>query len=316
MQPFGIRAKVNVGLGVIILVATAAFGTAYALLEGNAAVEAKREHLQQSARLARFQLEEVRDRDDLETGVRELSRRLSESTGAAHRVVVMSAGGESLATSEIGGRAVAEAAGHTTGEPSDVLLPSSLRVEVPLSLGAYVAKREDLRPARLVLEESLADLPRYVLSSLARHFAFAGGLVGLAMLCAGLLIHWLVVRPVRELVAATEGIGRDGHWEPIQPSARRDDEIGVLVDRVAELSRRLGEAVRAERYGSAHLVASRVRRELDEPLRHAEAQLAVLEKLLPPACPEARAVDEIADRVQEIAEFARRLEEIRAVPPS
>ncbi len=130
------------------------------------------------------------------------------------------------------------------------------------------------------------------------------------------MTHRLVVRPVRELVAATDAIARDGLWGLIEPSERRQDEIGVLEDHLAEMSRRLVEAVRAERYGSAHLVVERVRREIDGPLRRSAKQLAVLEELLPRDDSDAAcARSEVASELEKIANIVRRLESLPPSPP-
>jgi hypothetical protein len=72
--------------------------------------------------------------------------------------------------------------------------------------------------------------------------------------------------------------------------------------------------MRRERYGSAHLVAARVRRELDTPLREMEIRLAMLEKLLPHGSEEASVCGEIASILEEIAETRRRLEEVASSP--
>lgn len=183
----------------------------------------------------------------------------------------------------------------------------------PLRFTRYVAESAHHQPARLVMTEPLDRLRQQILTSLIRHFLFAGGLVSLTMFFVGSIVHRLVVRPVTELAAATEGIARDGDWDPVHPATRRDDEIGILADRIATMSRRLAPAVRNERYGSAHLVAERVRRELDESLRRARIHLEML-KGVAAGSDEARACDEIDVAIQEIAEIGRRLGEIRSAP--
>jgi methyl-accepting chemotaxis protein len=169
--------------------------------------------------------------------------------------------------------------------------------------------------ARLVIEESLESIPKDVLSSLLRHVAFTALLIGLVALSTSLLAHFLIVRPVRELAAAAERIGTGGDWEPFSPSIRRRDELGLLCDRFAELSRRLLSAVRDERYGSAHLVALGVERGLEEPVRHAEMELALLQASLPVGSEELARCANLAAQLDEIAEVGRRLKTIGGHPP-
>lgn len=307
----GIRGKINVALGGVILVATVAFGTGYALLERSVILEAKREHLQHLAALAEIQIAAAAGPDELERVLEEFDRGLLDATKVEHQLTVTTANGEVLATTRH------EGTGPSTLDenpvPSGLFFPSSLEVAVPLRLARYAALEPDHQPAWLRLAEPLHELRQHVLASFLRHFLFAGGLVGLTMLFAGIVVHRLVVRPVRELTAATEGIAR-GHWEPVHPTRRRSDEIGLLADRIATMSRRLAEAVRSERYGSAHLVAERVRRELDEPLRRARIELEIL-KGVAAGPDEVRACDEMAAALQDIAEISRRLGELRATPP-
>ena len=87
-----------------------------------------------------------------------------------------------------------------------------------------------------------------------------------------------------------------------------------MEDHLAQMSRRLVEEVRDERYGSAHMVAERVRRELDEPLRRAAMELTALETLLAVGSDEARARAQIAAELEEIAEISRRLQTLPARP--
>ena len=130
-----------------------------------------------------------------------------------------------------------------------------------------------------------------------------GVLLALVLLAAGLAIDRLVVGPVREIATLTDAIAQDGSWDPVAPSERRGDEIGLLGDRLAKMSRRLVDSVRAERYGSVNLVAARIRHELDEPLRRIAIHLAVLEDFVPGESDAARARDEIAIEVKRVAEL-------------
>lgn len=98
-------------------------------------------------------------------------------------------------------------------------------------------------------------------------------------------------------------------------SERTRDEIGVLADRLAEMSRRLPEAVRSERYGSAHLVALRVRRELEEPLRRSAMQLTVLGNLLSCGSDADRAREEIAAQLKRVGELVGELDSARTWTP-
>jgi len=309
----GIRGRINAVLGSVILVATLVFGSGYALLERSTILESKREHLQHLAALVEIQIATATGPDELERVLDEFGRDLLEATKVKHQLDVTSANGRVLATTLDEGAELA----RPDRKPArfGLFFPPSLEVAVPLRLTRYVPSEPERQPAWLKLAEPLEDLRPHVLASLLRHFFFAGGLVGLAMLLVGGIVHRMVVRPVRELAMAAEGIARGNHWEPIHPSMRRDDEIGMLADRMADMSRRLADAVRIERYGSAHLVAARVRRELDEPVRRVRIELEMLKRVASDS-DTAQVCDEIADAIQEILEIGRRLGEARPTPPA
>jgi hypothetical protein len=64
-----------------------------------------------------------------------------------------------------------------------------------------------------------------------------------------------------------------------------------------------------------HLVAARLRRELDDPVRRARIELDVL-KGVTAGPDEARACDELGATIEEISQISRRLAEIRSAPPA
>ena len=313
----GIRGRINVALGAVICLATVAFGTGYALIERNSIFDAERAHLHHLAALARTQIARASDREELDSILRDFEAGLLEATQIEHDLAVTTLDGTLISSSS--SAAVepfngSDSHDHERGLLS-LLLPERLEVSTPLRFDRYASENPDLRPAHLRLTEPLEGLRKKVVTSLFRHFLFAGGLVTITMLVVGAIVHRLVIRPISELASATEGIARDGDWDPVHPKARRNDEIGILADRIATMSRRLAPAVRNERYGSAHLVAERVRRELDEPLRRVRIQLEML-KGIATEPDEARACDEIDMALQEIAEIGRRLGEIRSAPPA
>ena len=80
------------------------------------------------------------------------------------------------------------------------------------------------------------------------------------------------------------------------------------------MSRRLVDAVRAERYGSVHLVAERVRREMDEPLRNAVVHLAALEGLVGAGSESAYERGRLSAEIAKMAAIVRRLSELPADP--
>lgn len=302
----GIRAKLNLGVGIVVLVSALAFGSLYALVERAAVLGEKHHHLVHVASMAKISFE-GRDDDALREEIVEFNRHLSEATGAPHHIWIEDAAGRTLMDSDT-------ASNDTWVRTDDTglwssLFPSSMMGEIPIHMGL------DAAPARLIVEESLEGLVGDLRASFLRHITFAAVLFGLAALCTSLLAHFLIVRPVRELAAASERIGTSGAWEPFSPSVRRRDEVGVLCDRFAELSRRLHSAVRDERYGSAHLVALGVERGLEEPLHHAEMELALLRASLPAGSEELQRCANLAGHLDEIRELSHRLKDIGGHPP-
>ncbi len=313
----GIRGRINVALAGIICLATIAFGTGYAWIERSNLLEAEREHLHHLAALAEGQISKATNPDELNEILRALKQNLFDTTKIAHELEVTTAEGIVIATSVGDDGKSSPLLTTYSGEPGrhDFLLPSSIEVNSPLRFNRFEASSPNRQPARLSMTEPLDGLRQHILTSLLRHFLFAGGLVTITMLFVGAIVHRLVIRPVRELAAATEGIARDGDWDPVRPTTtRHNNEIGVLADRIATMSRRLAPAVRNERYGSAHLIAERVRRELEEPLRRVRIQLEIL-KAVATDSDEARACEEIDMAIQEIAAIGRRLGEVQSIPP-
>jgi hypothetical protein len=252
---------------------------------------------------------EGRDEDALREEIVEFNRHLSEATGAPHHIWIVDAAGRTLMSSDTPSNA-AQVRTDDTGLWSS-LFPSNMTGEIPIRMGGLRAAS-----ARLIVEESLESLPTDLRASFLRHVAFAAVLFGLTAICTSLLAHFLIVRPVRELAAASERIGTSSAWEPFSPSIRRRDEVGVLCDRFAELSRRLHSAVRDERYDSAHLVALGVERGLEEPVRHAEMELALLRASLPAGSEELQRCANLAGHLDEIIELSHRLKDIGGHPPS
>lgn len=309
----GIRAKLNLGLGLVLIVATFVFGASYAWIEATTLVESDRRHLVEIAALARLHLETTSGREPVDAALSRFARPLASATGSEHQLVLRDAAGEVLATTEGSAPARSSVPGRGSGVGSvwRAVMPGSLSETIPVNLPG---RGEGDRPARLVVEESLDALSSCTAASLLGHLALAASIAGLAMASVAWLVSRLVIAPLRDVAAATQQIARGGEWRPFLPKRRASDEIGMLTDGLAQLSRRLAEAVRRERYGSAHLVAERVRRELDSPLRDIEVRLAMLERLLPAEAEEARLCREIEVQLTAIAETRRRLLEIPDVP--
>lgn len=302
----GIRAKLNLGVGIVVLVSALAFGSLYALVERATILGEKHDHLVHVASMARLSFEGT-DESALREEVAEFNRHLSEATGAPHHIRIEDAAGRALVGSDSRSH-VASVHTDDTGLWSS-LFPSTMAGEIPIRMGPGAPS------ARLIVEESLEDLPSNLRVSFLRHVAFAAVLFGLAAFCTSLLAHFLIVRPVRELATATEQIGTNGPWEPFTPTVRRRDEVGILCDRFAELSRRLLTVVRDERYGSAHLVAVGVERGLEEPVRHAQMELALLRASLPAGSEELQRCTNLAGHLDEIVELGHRLKDIGGHPP-
>lgn len=303
----GIRAKLNIGLGVVVIVSALAFGSVYALIERATILDEKRDHLAHIASMAALSFEGT-DGSLLSAEVEAYSRHLSEATGAVHGIRIEDTSGRTIVGSQ-----PMPIASQVRADDSEIwhrLFPSTMTGETSIQMVSGADS------ARLVVEESLESIPKDVLTSLLRHVAFTALLFGLVALSTSLLTHFLIVRPVRELAAAAERIGTGGDWEPFSPSVRRRDELGLLCDRFAELSRRLLSAVRDERYGSAHLVALGVERGLEEPVRHAEMELALLQGSLPAGSEALARCANLAAQLDEIAEVGRRLKTIGGHPPS
>ena len=302
----GIRAKLNVGVGLVVLVSAVTFGGVYALIERATLLGEKREHLLHVASMARLSFE-GRSGEALDDEIAEFDRHLSEATGAPHWIRIEDAQGRMLLGADPGPEF---GAGRTddTGLRS-VLFPRTMAGEIPFGLD-----REG-SDARLIVEESLRSLPGDLRASFVRHVGFAAVLFGLVALCTSLLAHVLVVRPVRELATATEKIGEGGTWEPFSPSVRRSDEVGALCDRFAELSRRLLALVRDERYGSAHLVALGMERGLEEPLRYAQMDLVMLQGSLSRESEEFERCESLARHLEEIVRQVDRFTRIGEHPP-
>jgi hypothetical protein len=139
----GIRAKLNLGVGIVVLVSALAFGGLYALVERAAVLGEKHHHLVHVASMARLSFE-GRGGDALHEEIVEFNRHLSEATGAPHQIWIVDAAGRTLVGSDISSNA---ARVHTddTGLWSS-LFPSSMAGEIPIRMGLGAAS------ARLIVE--------------------------------------------------------------------------------------------------------------------------------------------------------------------
>lgn len=298
---FGIRAKLNLGVGLVVLISALAFGSVYALFERAIILAEKHEHLNHVSSMVKLSIE-GKHPEVLRQHIREFNRHLTQATGAQHHIRIEHANGQILVRSDD-----SSSVARTEIEDAGLwgsLFPASIIGETTIQMGLNEAS------ARLIVEESLEQLPDDLLASFAWHVAFASVLFGLAALCTTLLTHVLIVRPVRELAHFSERLGHGGSWETYSPTVRRRDEIGILCDRFAELSRRLRCVVRDERYSSAHLVAVGIERGLEEPLRHARMELAMLEASMPAGSDEHHHCTNLAGHLEEVVALGRRLKQI------
>lgn len=305
----GIRARLSLALGGVLLVATLAFGLVYANIERGTILEVERDHLEHIARIATVRLSDVENREALEDAIRELEQELNEVRDTGHEILVRDDRGAVVAMSH-----PRRSSGRSDARDASVL-PRSLRVAVPVRFARWSEASGGAKPSRLVIYESLDGVQPLFQRSLWRHMLFAGGVVALVLVAAGLTADRMVVRPVRELAGLTDRIAQDGSWLPIAPSRRRSDEIGRLGDHLADLSRRLVDSVRDERYTSASLVATRVHQELDEPLRRIAMYLAALQELLPRDSDAGPALHSLWTELDQVTEILRGLT-IPRHPPS
>lgn len=285
----GIRTKLISSLAAILVVLTLLLGTAFAIREQRRIVDLKRDHLQHSAELAANLLKQAAPAD------RERAiDTWNQASGGSPLFSVMFRGdhaGTSPTSADTGGR---------TSE--------LMSIEVPIP-GASGDGR-----SRLVATEPMPNTQALLLANLSEHFALGAVLTAAAMLAIAIVCQRLVIRPVRWLVDAADTMAQGDDWEPVYPENRRNDEIGVLGDHIAELSRRLASAVRSARHGSAHLVAVRVRRELEDPIRRLTVGLVTLEAASESDPDAKREIQEMYDQLRVLNEISRRLAEISPDP--
>ena len=289
-----IQRKLNLVLAAVVLVASIVLAALAAWLEQRAVLETKQKHAEHVAAWVALDLEERGAQADLRATLREVSQRLSEATGERHRLLLLNGQGEVL-----GGR---EAEGEAPGSAAPALVA---RRRLAWSDAAPGAQERWIQ-----VEEPMDRDLDALASRFAQHLGLAAFLSALVMVTVGILVSRLICRPVKALAEAVDPVGREGHWEPLELPSRRNDEIGLLIDRVAELGRRLAPEVRSERFEAAHLVATRVQREMAEPVRELEMRVAALGGFIPSNSDGSQLVQEIAERVAALREFQRRLQEV------
>jgi methyl-accepting chemotaxis protein len=285
----GIRTKLISSLAAILVVLTLLLGTGFAIREQRRIVDLKRDHLRHSAELAASLLEQTAPADR-ERAIDTWNR----ASGGSPSFSVMFRGdheGTSSAFADPGGRA------------SELM---SVEVPIPSASGD--------EPSKLVATEPMPDTQALLLANLSEHFALGAFLTAAAMLAIAIVCQRLVVRPVRWLVNAADAMAQDDDWEPVYPENRRSDEIGVLGDHIAELSRRLASAVRSARHGSAHLVAVRVRRELEDPIRRLTVGLVTLEAASESDPDAKREIQQMYNELRLLNEISRRLGDVSPEP--
>lgn len=248
----GIRAKLIASLSSVLMLLTVVLGVAFAVREQGKIVALKRDHLKHSAELAATLLR----RPELPQSQQALDTWNSETAGGPTFELIWQSDHESGANDTT----------TSTSAATDVM-----SVSVPLRTLTSATT------GQLVAAEPLPNAKSKLLGALADHLLLGTLLTAAAALGIALICHRLVLQPVQWLVRAADQMANGDGWEPIEPEGRRRDEIGVLADHLAQLSRRLATAVRTARHDAAHLVSIRVRREMEEPLRNLAVGLATLE---------------------------------------
>ncbi len=285
----GIRGKLIASLSGILVTLTLVLGTAFAVREQEEIADLKRDHLRHSAQLASRLLLQT-DKDDSQRVLDTWNN--TTQTGPRFRVVWSGDHG-----------AEPTQANTATSDAAEVMT-----VSVPLRAASSAA------PGRLIAAEPLPDAQSLLLGILADHLALGVFLTAAAALGVAVVCQRIVVRPIRWLVSAADGMAQGENWDPIQSVNRRQDEIGVLGDHLAELSRRLSSAVRSARHGSAHLVAVGVRRELEEPLQRLTLSIATIDAAASDDLETKREVQEMEQQLNALRQVANRLANVAATP--
>ena len=284
----GIRLKLVSSLGAILIVSTILLGTAFALREQRSLEALKQEHLEHSAELAASLLAEIPP-ERRERAIDVWNR--SDAAGPSYGLLF--SGDHEERTNR-----------HLSSDDRTTSEEMSTTVRLAASAG----------DVQLVAIERLPETPALLVGNIGEHFVLGAMLAAMAILAVTLVCQRLVVRPVQWLVAAADAMAQGDDWEPIRPLNRRKDEIGVLGDHFAELSRRLAAAVRGARHTSAHLVAIRVRRELEDPIRRLSVGLATLEALGESDPDAKREIQDLYDQLRLIRQTSARLSEISPEP--
>jgi len=285
----GIRLKLVSSLAAILIVSTILLATVFAFREQRNLVALKRDHLQHSAELAGNLLSEIAP-TERERAIGLWNR--TTATGPSYKVLFSGDHEES----------------PNSRSQSDFGSPGMMSTTV------RIPATPDGKGWQLMAVEPRPDTRALLIASLGEHFMLGVLLTAAAILAVALICHRLVVRPVHWLIAAADAMAQGDDWEPIRPLTRRRDEIGILGDHFADLSRRLASAVRSARHGSAHLVAVRVRRELEDPIRRLTLGLATLEAAGSDDLDAKREIQDMYDQIRVLRETSARLSEISPDP--
>lgn len=285
----GVQLKLVCSLAAILIVSTILLGTSFAFREQRKLAALKREHLQYSAQLAGNVLGGIAPAER-ERAVGVWNRTVS--TGPSYMILSSGYPDES----------------RDSDTPSDFGSSEMMSTPVPIPTAS------DGENWRLIAAEPRPDRRALLAASIGEHVVAGLLLASAAILAAALACQWLVIRPVRWLVEAADTIAQGDDWEPIRPQNRRQDELGVLADHLAALSRRLASAVRSARHGSAYLVAVRVRRELDDPIRRLTVGLVTLEASIDGDREMKHQVQQMYDQLRVLNEVSTRLADISPDP--
>ncbi len=276
----GIQARLIVSLSGVLVLLTLVLGAAFAVREQGGLAVLKRDHLQHSAAIV---------------------ARLLKPTDATGRMTEVVEGLNALAEPGPRFRIVWE----------DDHSASPNRIPEVRLLTAERALGPD---GRLLVAEELPDPPALLISGIADHLLIGALLTAAAVLAVSFVCQRIVVRPVRLLVAIADAAAGGQPWATREPDLRFRGEIGVLADHLREMSRKIAAAARSARYEAAHLVALRVLRETEEPLRQLRLSMATLEALVTEGSDVEREVRKMGRHLSTLREIARRFDEVPTEP--
>jgi len=199
----GIRTKLIASLSSILILLTVVLAATFAVMEREAVVQLKRDHLKHVAELVAVLLE----RSKIENVQSELAA-LNRKEARLPRFSITWP--EDHPSSSNGS---ADAASG----PEDVV-----SVALPLP---FLDDGATKPAALLVTEEAIPSSNAAFLWGVGRHLAHGAVLTAAALLAVAIVCQRLVVRPIGWLVEAADGLAKDGAWEAVQPATRCASDV-------------------------------------------------------------------------------------------